>query len=358
MILMRYLISSTSRSTLLVGAALVGLFSFIDMMYELDAFGGLQQAFVYVALRLPVQIYQLLPISMMLGSLFALSTLVRDSEYPVIRMAGVSLSQLASMLIRVGLLFALLTFLIGELAVPFSDNMTKRYRAEATAKMGTTAIANNLWMKDQSTFISVGELGADQVVHKLQLFELNEQGQIHTISSAGEARYTGNGEWSLQNIRQIRLVAGHVQTSMIPAAVWHSRLTPELVRVLVSTPDKMSSWQLYQFVQHLAANHQDTRRYETALWGKLGYPFTCLALVLLSLPFAQYQKRSGNAGTRLVAGVLLGLLFFVTNQLVAHLSILYGFSPILTALAPTTVLLLLAVGVLWWQEYGRIRFGS
>ncbi|MCB6184018.1 LPS export ABC transporter permease LptG [Leeia sp. TBRC 13508] len=358
MILIKYLIGGIGRSTLLVLGALVGLFSFIDMMYEMNALGGLAQAFGYIVIRLPVQIYQLLPISMMLGSLFALSALVRDSEYPVIRMAGVSLGQLAMMLVKVGLLFGVITFLVGEFAVPFSDQLTKKYRIEKTADMTTTAIANNLWLKDDDTFIRVGSFGVDQHVDQLKLIELSKTGQIKAINDAETAAYNGDGSWTLKNIRQIKLTNGHVETTHVNSAVWKSRLDPDLLKVLISAPEKMSSMQLYRFVEHLTANHQDSRRYEVALWSKLGYPFTCLALILLSLPFAQYQKRSGNAANRMIAGILLGLLFFVTNKLIGNMAILYGFAPIITALAPTAVLMGLAVLVLWWQEYGKVRLAS
>ncbi|NLR75254.1 LPS export ABC transporter permease LptG [Leeia aquatica] len=361
-LLHRYFRRNISRATLTACLALLGLFAVIDLLLELSNGGSnpnqLREALQYAALRIPANLYQLLPICVMLGGLFSLAQLVNDSEYPVIRTAGVSLARVALSLLRIGFLFALLTLLVSEVLMPLADREARSLRL----KIASTATVNNLqsgyWMRDHERFVNFDEVDANQTVKQLSLYELDAQQNIKSISTAREARYVEGKGWVLQDVTRVQTQPGQVVTEHLPQMIWSTRLTPQLVTMLAVTPEKMSAWQLYQYTRHLLENRQDAARYELAFWARLGYPLSCLSLLLLALPFAQFQKRSGGAGLRLLSGLLLGLLFYVLSRLVSHMALIYDWPPIGAALTPSLVILLLASFILWWQEYGRVRFRS
>jgi len=52
--------------------------------------------------------------------MYSLGTLARNSELTVMRVSGLSIANIALILIRIGLLFTFITFLVGELITPFS----------------------------------------------------------------------------------------------------------------------------------------------------------------------------------------------------------------------------------------------
>lgn len=361
-LLHRYFRRNISRATLTACLALLGLFAVIDLLLELSNGSGnpnqLRDAALYAALRVPANLYQLLPICVMLGGLFSLAQLVNDSEYPVIRTAGVSLARVAFSLLRIGFLFALLTLLVSELLMPLADNYARSLRLRISSATTVNNLQSGYWMRDHQHFVNFEEVGADQVVKKLSLYELDKQQNIKSFSTAREARYVENQGWILQEVTRVHPQPDKVVTEHLPQLVWRTGLTPQLVTMLAVTPEKMSAWQLYQYTRHLLENQQDAVRYELAFWARLGYPLSCLSLLLLSLPFAQFQKRSGGAGLRLLSGLLLGLLFYVLSRLVSHMALIYDWPPIGAALTPSLVILLLASFILWWQEYGRVRFQS
>jgi lipopolysaccharide export system permease protein len=74
-------------------------------------------------------------------------------------------------------------------------------------------------------------------------------------------------------------------------------------------------------------------------------------MVLLALPFAQLPRRA-SAGPRVFAGIMLGLAFYFTSTLVAHLGVLYEWAPILPAIAAPALFLAMAVGLVRWFERG------
>ena len=96
---------------------------------------------------------------------------------------------------------------------------------------------------------------------------------------------------------------------------WNSVLEPQLLSMLLVKPDRMSAWSLYSYSQHLRENRQKALRYEIALWMKIMYPVAVLAMVLLAVPFASFQKRQGGVGARIFTGIMLGLAFYTLNRL-------------------------------------------
>jgi lipopolysaccharide export system permease protein len=112
----------------------------------------------------------------------------------------------------------------------------------------------------------------------------------------------------------------------------------------------MSAWRLYSYTQHLKENRQKALRYEIAFWSKTIYPVAVLVMMVLALPFAYFQRRQGGVGTKIFAGIMLGLAFYFLNRLLSHLGLLNDWPALLSAVLPTLIFLGLATGMMWWQE--------
>ena len=79
----RYLAREISGAIGLVLAGFLALFGFFDMFAEVNNIGRgayqIRHAFAFVALRMPGRIYELMPIAVLIGTLYSLSTLARHS---------------------------------------------------------------------------------------------------------------------------------------------------------------------------------------------------------------------------------------------------------------------------------------
>lgn len=82
--LRRYLFAEITHATLLVFAALLMLFTLLDMIHELGDLGKgnyrLYNVIVFVLLSIPGHVYELFPIAVLIGTLFALAQLVANSD--------------------------------------------------------------------------------------------------------------------------------------------------------------------------------------------------------------------------------------------------------------------------------------
>ena len=106
---------------------------------------------------------------------------------------------------------------------------------------------------------------------------------------------------------------------------------PRDLDALIVLPERMSTWSLYKYVQHLAGNRQKTERYEIAMWKKLFYPLATLVMMALALPFAYMQARAGMVGVKVFLGIMLGILFHMMNSLFAHIGLLQNWPPLSAA---------------------------
>jgi lipopolysaccharide export system permease protein len=346
-ILRRYLSRQIAGGIVLVLVALIMLFCFFDLIYELRDVGGegyrLHAALTYVALSIPGHLYELLPVAALIGTLVALAQLVVHSEYAVMRTSGVSILDMASTLLRTGLVFAVATFVTGEFLAPLSEEAAKKLRLEQTSSVVAQAFRSGLWVKDEESFVNVARVLYDATLQDVRIYEFDDQYRLRTISQAREGKYLHSNLWRLTDVVQTRFEDGHTSVARAAEQDWHSVLTPSVLSVLLIPPEKMSLWTLYSYVRHLRDNRQEPRRYEIALWNKLIYPFAVLVMMLLALPFAYMNVREGGVSAKIFAGIMLGLSFHLLNRLFAHLGQLAAWPPILAAFVPTVAFLALAV---------------
>ena len=155
-VIRRYLSSEITASILLVFAALLMLFAFLDLIHELGELGKgnyrLLHIIAFVLLSLPGHVYELFPIAALIGTLFAIAQLVASSEYTVMRVSGVSVPRMAFTLVQVGLLFSVLTFVIGEFVAPPAEQFAQQLRAKAITGVIAQEFRSGLWVKDERNF--------------------------------------------------------------------------------------------------------------------------------------------------------------------------------------------------------------
>lgn len=353
-ILGRYLAHEVYTATLLVFAALLMLFAFFDLIHELGDLGKgdyrLVKIFGYVLLSLPGHVYELFPVAALIGSLFALAQLTAHSELTVMRVSGLSTPRIALSLAKAGLLFVILTFVFGEFIAPLSGRAAQQLRLKATSSVVAQEFRSGLWVKDAGNFVNVEEVLPDATMKGVKIYEFDPDFRLLAVSYAKRGEHVAENRWRLTDVAQTRFEPGRTVVSSVPLAYWHSVLTPDILNVLLVVPEQMSAWNLYFYVQHLRENKQKTTRYEIALWSKLAYPFASLVMIMLALPFAFYQGRSGGVSAKIFTGIMLGLAFHLLNRLFSHLGLLNDWPPMFSAIFPTLVFLAAAMAMMWRVE--------
>jgi len=354
-LLTRYLRREIYGSILLVFTALIMLFALLDLINELNSMGRgdyrLGYVLMFVTLIIPGHIYELFPVAVLIGTIFALVQMAANSELTVYRSSGVSLKQMMMALLKIGAPLVLLCFLCGEFVAPPSDRMAQQLRLKAqNAKVSVKEFRSGVWVKDEHSFINVKSVLPDASLLDVSVYEFDENYHLRSITSAERASYLEDARWQLEGVRQTRFDKQSATTDNRPRTEWRSSLNPDILSVLLVVPEQMSAWNLYQYTGHLRENHQKTTRYEIAMWNKLAYPFAIFVMMLLALPFSSYQRREGGISGKIFMGIVLGLSFHFIGRLFANVGALNEWPPLLSATAMSWLFLALALGMLWRTE--------
>jgi lipopolysaccharide export system permease protein len=347
----RYLGGQVLAASAFVLVALMILFAFFDVIQELGSLGhnyGLGQAAVVVLLNVPGHVYEILPVAALIGTLFALSRLVGNSEYAVMRVSGLSNWRVAGYFSAIGVALSLLVLLLGEYVAPWSEQAAQRYKLSATHAVVAQQFRTGLWVKDGSTFINVREVMPDNTLRDIEIYGFDPRGRLDWIRSAQQANWRSDRTWDLQQVMETRFGADGLSATRSAHEDWRSVLTPDILGVLLVAPEKMSARTLWRYIAHLKENGQKATRYELALWSKFINPFVIPIMMLVAMPFAIQGPRSGATSSKIFYGILAGLGFHLLSRLFGHLGLLNDWPVVVVSVIPLLIFLSVALmGIRW-----------
>jgi len=345
--------------------ALFFFFDFVDELQSIDKPGtlgyGTPQALLYVALLIPNHLYELLPIAVLIGTIFVMARLAQSSEYTILRTSGLGPWRALRTLLVLGLGFVVLTFVAGDYLTPAADRVSQLVEARYKGVLTTTG-ATGAWLKekqdDKSFAVNVGSISRDGSLVNPRVFEFDERGFLRAMTSAQSARIS-DGSWNFSQVeRQVyetdaKADRARIETTTMPSLTWPSALTREMVSVALLKPDRMSTAALFDYVRHLDANGQTAQRYEIEFWRKVFYPLSCLVMVVLALPFAYLHFRQSGITTYVFGGVMIGISFFLLNNVFGYIGNLGNWPPILTSAAPGIIYSLMSLAAFGWLVIRR-----
>jgi len=353
-LLARYLSGQVLAASAFVLLALLVLFAFFDVMQELDSLGrnnyGLGQAAVVVLLSVPGHLYEILPVAALIGTLFALSRLVGNSEYAVMRVSGLSNWRVAGYFAVIGVLLSLLVLVLGEYVAPWSEQAAQRYKLSATRSVVAQQFRSGLWVKDGGAFINVREVMPDNTLRGIEIYGFDADGRLGSIRAAEQADWRGNQTWSLQQVVETRFDADGIRAERSASQDWQSVLTPDILSVLLVAPEKMSARTLWRYVAHLKENNQKASRYELALWSKFISPFVIPIMMLIAMPFAIQGPRAAGTSSMVFFGILAGLGFHLLSRLFGHLGLLNDWPVVMVSSLPLLIFLAIALAGIRWVD--------
>ena len=337
--------------------ALFFFFDFVDELQNVGLNGGayqISQAFSYVLLMVPSHLYELLPISVLIGTIFVMARLAQSSEFTILRTSGLGPTLALRNLMGLGLAFVLLTFAVGDYLSPFCDRyaqlLKSRYLGQIT--VGQTGAWLRERQADRSYAVNVATLTPEGNPKGIRIFEFNKDGKWVALIKAEVGLLSGDEAWDLRNVERNEVVQQGNESTLarkhLDTERWATGITTEMVSVALLKPERMGTIDLFQYIRHLSANGQTTQRFEIEFWKKVFYPLSCLVMVVLALPFAYLHFRSGNIASHVFAGVLAGISFFLLNNVFSYMGNINSWAPWFAAAAPGLLYTLASLAAFGW----------
>lgn len=341
-----YMVRTILSLSALIALALVTIYSFTTFVADLDETGrgnyGLWQLVGYTALNLPSGLHTLLPIVAMLGTLMGLGQLAAQGEIVAIRAAGVSNLRIGGSALIAGLLVGLFGWALGDWIAPAGRQAAEALRSEARYGIDAGASFKPVWLREGPNMVRIGRLIAEDRIEQGVIYTLAEDLSLQAITTVDEARFEGD-HWVFSGVRRTEFSGGGARLETLDQLEWRGGLDPEVLRLFVLEARSLSTQGLVRLIGYLEQNGLDASVQRLNLWKKLLAPATVMAMMLFAVPFVFRSPRGSGAGLRLLVGVVIGVGFYVVNEVSASLGQLYGWHPALSAGLPTAVLAGLAL---------------
>jgi lipopolysaccharide export system permease protein len=246
-----------------------------------------------------------------------------------------------------------LAMLMGEWGAPHSRHWAGQLRTRAIYADTGVQPAAGFWVRDGQRFIQVGRSETDTRLVGVVIYELAPGPRLGQVTAAESARPDGGG-WVLDRVGVSRFEAERIVQEHLPQQVLPGLIDTRMARLLTRDADSLALPELAQYIDYLWRNGSDTDLYRMNYWQRLAVPLSVLAMLLLAVALVLGPFGKRTPGQRLLVAVLAGLLFKLSSGVVGHAGLVYGMSPVLSAVLPSLAVLA-GVAVAAWKFSGRMR---
>jgi lipopolysaccharide export system permease protein len=342
----RYIISHVLELTGIVALGLVTIYTLVVFISDVNETGkgsyGVLQVLEYSALMIPSSLYILMPIVALLGTLMGIGALSRSGELTAMRSAGVSLLRVGGATLIAGVGLAVFAFFLGDWLAPTGEAAATSLRDSARGESGNSA--KSVWLRDADQVVRIGQLQSENHISDLTIYKLGGDGRLQAALNVDDGTYV-QGHWHLSGVKRTDFSVNHTSINTAEEPDLGNGISPNVLKQFILEAGNLSARGLLRLIAYMDQNHLDAYKYRLLLWRKLVEPITVMVMMVFAVPFVIGQLRDAGAGQKLLAGALVGIVFYVFNKVSVSLGDIYQWPPSLAAGLPTLAMALLS----WWR---------
>lgn len=337
---------------------LMSLFSFLALSEELEDVGDgsyeIADALLVVAFGLPTLIVDLLPVTVLLGGLLGLGALANNLEFISMRAAAISPVRIAVPIVKLSTVLIAVVILLQSLVIPRVEYSAARLRAKTLMEPDRAGLSgqrapgveNEFWTRTSGQFIRIDSVQPDRSLAGVEIYQFDVQGNLSKTLQTPTAELLQDNTWLLHRVRETQIGDAQSQTQYRDTLLWDALLSEEQTRTLITPVRSLAPTDLWKSIQRLEDNNLNSESQRVVFWTQMSIPVGMLGMALLALPFLMGSTRSVPVGKRIAMGGLVGISYYLVQQISGHLAGILHWNAALTVMAPGLVILLTAVYLL------------
>ena len=326
MILHRYFALRFFMSFLTVFAVfflIVGFIGVVEQIRILESAGlAATELGAMTLLDTPRQIYQFMPLIMIIAAINMFLRLAKSSELVVTRAAGRSALKT---LVAPALVALALGCLSMALFNPIVAATSKEYERRAAVYLGEGTILSvakdSLWLRQGSggeqTVIRAEGSNLDGTELRDATFISFIEGQGPTLRIEAASARLSNGEWLIKDAKVWPLsdtINPEADAKRYATYTLASTLTADQIRDSFGSPSSITIWELPQFISRLRDAGLAARRHEVWFQSELAQPLFLMVMVLIGAGFTMRHQRGGGVGLWVMGGIGVSFaIYFLYN---------------------------------------------
>ena len=330
---------------LLVVLAIDVIASVVDGLGEIRNQYRFNNVLVNTLLTLPARIYSNIPFATLIGSLVGLGILAGNSELVVMRAAGVSLLRITGFVARPVLLVILLGGVLGEYLVPVTDQWAQSLKLMLRGDQESVSAHNGVWNREGQEYMHFNAVYPNGKLIGVTRYRFDDEQNLQEASFSARATYLGS-HWLEEEGQVTQFFDDHTETEHFITRRWDTELSPDLLTLVLMPPESLAISNLRSYGEYLDVQGQKSGAYWLAFWNKALQPLVIMALVLIAVSFIFGPLREATMGYRIFSGVVVGIVFQTSLEMLGPSSMVFGFSPFWAVMSPIVVCVLVGLVLL------------
>ncbi|MFO7820656.1 MAG: LptF/LptG family permease [Lentisphaeria bacterium] len=343
-------------------AAFCVLFLISDVLNDLEDFieagAPAGRIILYFLMRQPVNIVNILPMSILLAAVYMLSMLGRHGEITAVRAAGLSITTCAMPVWCFAVLAAGLQFWLNENIGPAFEARSVMLQERLSESSGAVPQEKHILLafRNPATHRDwfFESFSRDRPKHGVLIKQFRQKGNGLRWELKAASAEVKHGQWVFYNGTRWHYVKGDRlpvpgKTEQFDELRLSLEETPGKIFTSLRPVEELSSLEMYRIVQNRPKMPTSTRNvFWTSIWYRLMWPLSCIVAALFGVGMTIGNERSGA-----MIGVASALGLMVAYYLVTQIFLMLGRGglapPFLAAALPPTIF------ITWgaWQVYRK-----
>jgi lipopolysaccharide export system permease protein len=311
----------------------------------------LLDALMVVAYSLPALTVDLLPVTVLLGGLLGLGALANNLELIALRAAAVSPLRISRPIIGFSVTVIGVVMLLQNLVIPHAEYNASQLRAKTLIEQERVGFEedsgggdnNEFWTRNAGQFIRFGHVRPDRSLAGVEIYQFDPDGTLKRMLQTPTAELLQDNTWLLYEVHDTRMEESQSETQFADTLFWEALLSEDQTRTLITPTSSLAPIDLWRSIARLEKNNMNTESQRIIFWTQMSIPVGVLGMALLALPFLVGSTRSVSVGQRIAVGGLIGITYYLVQQISGHVAGIMQWNVMLTVLAPSLLILCIAV---------------
>lgn len=309
-IIQRLYLRDFFRLLTLITFGLSLIFSLIDLIGKIDSFSAsFGSLALYAMLNLPRFLIYLLPMSILICSLYTFSQAFRRHEIDAIKAAGGRLKTLFYPFIATGIFLSIFAFVTNEIIVPDFSKKASDLQNRLEGKEKKSTFANGtIWLKSMDgSPVKIDLYIAEKKIAKGISIFISGKDFLKERIIAEEALWDGE-TWVLNNVKIYHMETGKIEK--VKSMEYAGLESPGLFANEMKTPGEMGIYELFSYIKRLKSAGFNNLKLIVDLNSKISFPLINIFMMILGIALSSRSKKGGGLVTAGL-GLLISLLYWL-----------------------------------------------
>ena len=338
-ILDRYILKQFLTNIIFGIFAFICIFFVVDIMENLDDFidAGASLAIIakFYLFFIPEIVKLMLPVAMLLASLFTTGKLSTYNELTAIKASGVSSY-------RIMMPFVITAFIISGAAIYFNGwivpyaNKNKFHIDRVYMHRHLESVnKDNLFFQDKSnTLMSLGYFDDNNLTASKVSVQIYADTNLSIMTSRFDApimQYDSlNTKWILRDVTKRTFSDGKEHLQKFDSLSMKLNFRPYQILREQQKPDEMNYYEMGEFISAKRRSGYDMSKWLVEYYSKISFPFASFIVVLFGVPFSINKRKTGMS-VQFGVSLLICFIYLVFMKVANVFGYNGDLNPMLTA---------------------------